>query len=1004
MLFLLVTSTFILISKVQPARADRTICVSGSERTSREIQTDAIDWWTTYGHDNYHTGHSTSIAPDNNETLWMYKTNGFVFGSPAIADGVVFIGSEDQNVYALDAATGRKIWAFDTHKYIETTPTVVNGRVFIGTAAGTRYTSSEVGALYALNASTGALLWFHQTDSWMRSSPTFADGKILASFNNGDFYAFNETTGVTIWAVPTGMEIASTAAVDGNKVFIGSSNNSTWDGVVYALDAMNGAYIWNFSTGGFIYQDSPTVVDGRVYIGCEAGLSVGAGRFYALDENTGTELWSYPIWVGSTPAVADGKVFIGGSSKLLALDALTGAYIWSYEMTGDDSSPAVADGKVFIGSLDGTVLALDEATGSELWSYRTGDTIASSPSVANGMLYIGSYDHYVYCFGNAPAGSYDVTFTESGLPSGYTWTVTLNGVANSTSGNVITFNEANGEYPFSIVSSSGLVASPTSQGTLKVDGDTDVAITWGALNFQTVIKEVGLPGSTAWSVTYQSITQTSTSDSIAFNFFQGNPSFSVNSVGYTAEQSPVFVPAGCITNVIFLPISSTYQFVSWDPIGDSYSLTNPGTIWSTGGNCYGFSSTALLYWMHYSMGDNTYPYYPSQTPQATSTSGLGFGSNPYSSLNNATLEIMFHQVYDPNAWGHGYPSTSNVNNTDEYLNLFRNLTGGQPVVLILGNATGWYHAVVSWGAGKLENGSDAIAVYDPNYPEVTQVAIYVPDAGSFSYVATPGPFDRFATVNPAMISTSWGNLTGVPWWQNFPVPYWWWHSWLNWSVPNYYVVMADKMVTVNSSDLKDYFTSQGNSSSFVCGIPGSSGIEEGNLQIYAIPEGTDFTVADPSSNASTVFIGRVDNESGQLVGYGYFLNTTTTQVSLNYTITPSISGLSVGTTNNALNANVTFFYVTQQNYSVSSASNMLGAMQTTNFTVTNWQTLNDTGIQTTTTTVPEFPHGALGIILTLSAVLFVALVTVVRRRKIKHPQGTRSTQEMPLNRTPAFKP
>ncbi len=78
--------------------------------------------------------------------------------------------------------------------------------------------------------------------------------------------------------------------------------------------------------------------------------------------------------VQSSPAVADGKVYVGSrEGKVYALDASTGAFIWSYT-TGNEvqSSPAVAGGIVFVGSIDGKVYALSATNGALMWSYTTG--------------------------------------------------------------------------------------------------------------------------------------------------------------------------------------------------------------------------------------------------------------------------------------------------------------------------------------------------------------------------------------------------------------------------------------------------------------------------------------------------------------------------------------------------------------------------------------------------------------------------------------------------------
>jgi hypothetical protein len=106
------------------------------------------------------------------------------------------------------------------------------------------------------------------------------------------------------------------------------------------------------------------------------------------------------------------------------------------------------------------------------------------------------------------------------------------------------------------------------------------------------------------------------------------------------------------------------------------------------------------------------------------------------------------------------------------------------------------------------------------------------------------------------------------------------------------------------------------------------------MQVYATPKNyfTAPPTIDPVLNESTLFISWVNNESGHLVGYGYLLNATT-EGSLNYTATPSSSGLSVSTGDSGLNATVTLFSATERGYSVSQVSNVtVDAMQTVNFT------------------------------------------------------------------------
>ena len=91
--------------------------------------------------------------------IWSFPTGGSVFSSPAVAGNVVYVGSDDHNVYALNARTGAKIWNFLTGSAVVSSPTVVGRTVYI---------ASQDGNVYALNARTGAKIWNFSTRGSIR--------------------------------------------------------------------------------------------------------------------------------------------------------------------------------------------------------------------------------------------------------------------------------------------------------------------------------------------------------------------------------------------------------------------------------------------------------------------------------------------------------------------------------------------------------------------------------------------------------------------------------------------------------------------------------------------------------------------------------------------------------------------------------------------------------------------------------------------------------------------
>jgi len=250
--------------------------------------------------------------------IWSFPTGGTVNSSPDVVDGVVYVGSWDGNVYALNASNGEKLWNFTTYSdtalkdsqnggAIESSPAVVNGAVYVG---------SDDGNLYALNASTGYKLWNYTTSyqlTWtvgnlVTSSPAVSDGVVYVGSVGGDIYAFNATTGRKIWSYYTGPSVAfgggywhgvqASPAVDYGMVYAGSV-----DGYMYALNASTGKPTWEVKTGAVL--SSAAVSNGVVYVAL--GFDV-----CALNAATGAKIWIFTTQnqINASPSLYDGVIFI----------------------------------------------------------------------------------------------------------------------------------------------------------------------------------------------------------------------------------------------------------------------------------------------------------------------------------------------------------------------------------------------------------------------------------------------------------------------------------------------------------------------------------------------------------------------------------------------------------------------------------------------------------------------------------------------------------------------
>lgn len=149
----------------------------------------------------------------------------------------------------------------------------------------------------------------------------------------------------------------------------------------------NPAIAWRFDTGGEVYS-APALADGTLFITSKSG------KLFAIDAATGKQRWSYQLGdyvVRSSPAIANGTVYVGGGFNLYALDAATGKERWRFPMHyAGQSSPTVAGGQVFIGSQEGFLYAVDAATGRVNWQLDTDGLVFASPAVAGNDLIVGT--------------------------------------------------------------------------------------------------------------------------------------------------------------------------------------------------------------------------------------------------------------------------------------------------------------------------------------------------------------------------------------------------------------------------------------------------------------------------------------------------------------------------------------------------------------------------------------------------------------------------------------
>jgi outer membrane protein assembly factor BamB len=353
----------------------------------------------------FNDGGSSSEAPERSRIRWDFDSKKLeIDSSPAVGWGKVFVTGTN-GFSALDQANGKLLWSKATIKGMSS-PALFDGVVFVGAADGN---------VYCLDAETGTVLWktMVQPDPWRQSitsSPKVWNHQVfIGTFNemggNASVVSLDIETGSILWKYETASVYASTPAIVDGVLYIGVAGTAVDYGMSFdpphgllALSTKNGTLIWMYETDERV-MSSPAAHDDRVF------FTSWDGNLYSVKKD-GTLDWRIQIGEStSSPSISNDKLYVGtgllGQAGRMLAYGTDGTMIWEYEVEGPiQSSPLVADGKVYFATneLEGQVYCLDASQGDLVWSFKPSPTnyILSSPVLADGMLFIASDNGHVY--------------------------------------------------------------------------------------------------------------------------------------------------------------------------------------------------------------------------------------------------------------------------------------------------------------------------------------------------------------------------------------------------------------------------------------------------------------------------------------------------------------------------------------------------------------------------------------------------------------------------------
>ena len=300
--------------------------------------------------------------------LWTFDTKGAVT-YPLVAGGQVFVVSNGNDVFALDALTGKRHWEH-----------LLSGNDNLGAYDnGMLFFDNSDGQVTALIARSGRQAWGAQVSSdFSSSAPIALNGQLFVA--GPALTALDESTGAIQWS--NGIEATDGSAAFGNGgLYVGGPCQ------YYKYAPSSGKLLWHDSNGceggG---GTSPAYYKGHVYL-----VDWAEGNF-VLSAKTGAVSGNFP---GSVPPsfylgdTGKSRELVIADGKLVCLSLTTGNVVWSYSAGSDQlvGQPIAINGQPIVAASSGKIVMLDDKRGKVIWSDTVGNYV-NSMNAGDGVLAI----------------------------------------------------------------------------------------------------------------------------------------------------------------------------------------------------------------------------------------------------------------------------------------------------------------------------------------------------------------------------------------------------------------------------------------------------------------------------------------------------------------------------------------------------------------------------------------------------------------------------------------
>lgn len=260
--------------------------------------------------------------------------------SPTYADGIIYAADRHGRVSAVNAENGRRMWQTDlspdkpfslTSVFRKGPPARLSGGITL--ANGVLYVGTENGQMYALDAATGDINWEVNVPGEVVSAPAYGEGFLIAHLGNGLLYAMDASNGEERWRheeeVPTlSLRGTSSPAIASGGVIMGSNN-----GRAAVLILESGQIAWDeritAPSGSTDLQRMVDIDATPVVRGDTLYLLSFNGELVALQLRSGDVLWRRDYQGYRTPQVTASRIYLTNSrSHVLELDRINGNERW----------------------------------------------------------------------------------------------------------------------------------------------------------------------------------------------------------------------------------------------------------------------------------------------------------------------------------------------------------------------------------------------------------------------------------------------------------------------------------------------------------------------------------------------------------------------------------------------------------------------------------------------------------------------------------------------------